>query len=73
MILATTGIVTNTYIHEFKAQTQLLNNNVRTALVALRKNDFDICENALERAHEIRKSLNSCFEVTIKIEEKEEQ
>ncbi len=37
MILATTGIVTNTYIHEFKAQTQLLNNNVRTALVALRK------------------------------------
>ena len=65
MILATTGIVTNTYIHEFKAQTQLLNNNVRTALVALRKNDFDICENALERAHEIRKSLNSWFEVTI--------
>lgn len=65
MILATTGIVTNTYIHEFKAQTQLLNNDVRTALNALERERYDICKNSLLRAHETRKSLNSWFEVTI--------
>lgn len=65
MILATTGIVTNTYIHEFKAQTQLLNNDVRTALDALNREKIDVCKKALLRAHEVRQSLNSWFEVTI--------
>lgn len=65
MILATTGIVTNTYIHEFKAQTQLLNNDVRTALDALNREKLDVCKKSLLRAHEVRQSLNSWFEVTI--------
>lgn len=65
MTLATTGIVTNTYIHELKALTLLLGSKTRTALNALNRNDLDICKKALKDSYNVRKSLNSWFEITI--------
>ena len=65
MTLATTGIVTNTYIHELKAVTILLGGKTRTALNALNRNDLDVCKKALEESYDVRKSLDSWFEITI--------
>ena len=64
--LATTGIVTNTYIHEFKTLTHKLNMKITMAKEAIDL-DQDIQEAGeyIDQANDIRKAFNSWFEVTI--------
>lgn len=65
-VLATTGIVTNTYIHEFKTLSHRLNMKIVMA-----KEAIDIDKNIIEageyinQANEIRTAFNSWFQVTI--------
>lgn len=65
-VLATTGIVTNTYIHEFKELTHKLKLEISLAYDAL---DFDkSIDKAIEhikKADEIKEIFNSWFQVTI--------
>lgn len=64
--LATTGIATNTYIHEFKTLTHKLNMKITMAKEAIAL-DQDIQEAGeyIDQANDIRKAFNSWFEVTI--------
>lgn len=64
--LATTGIVTNTYIHEFKTLSHRLNMKIIMAKEAIDmyQNMQDAAE-YIDAANEIRKSFNSWFQVTI--------
>lgn len=64
--LATTGIVTNTYIHEIKGITHTLNMNVISAYEELVEDkDIPASKESLLRAIENKESLNSWFEVTL--------
>ena len=64
--LATTGIVTNTYIHEIKGITHTLNMNVVSAYEELVEDeDISSSRESLLRAIENKESLNSWFEVTL--------
>lgn len=64
--LATTGIVTNTYIHEIKGITHDLNINVIGAFEELTlDNDVSSATESLIKAMENKESLNSWFEVTL--------
>lgn len=64
--LATTGIVTNTYIHEIKGITHSLNLNVITAYEDLSvDNDIQSALESLDTAISSKESLNSWFEVTL--------
>lgn len=64
--LATTGIVTNTYIHEFKTLTHKLNMKIAMAKDAIDK-DHDIEEAGyyINQADTIREAFTSWFQVTI--------
>lgn len=64
--LATTGIVTNTYIHEFKTLSHRLNMKIVMAKEAIDmyQNMQDAAE-YIDEANDIRKSFNSWFQVTI--------
>ena len=64
--LATTGIVTNTYIHEFKTLSHRLSMKIVMAKEAIEKDQN--MEDALiyvNQANEIREAFNSWFQVTI--------
>ncbi|HFD6482862.1 ATP-binding protein [Enterococcus hirae] len=64
--LATTGIVTNTYIHEIKGITHTLNMNVVNAYEELTLDrDVIAAEESLQKAIFNKESLNSWFEVTL--------
>lgn len=65
-VLATTGIVTNTYIHEFKTLSHSLSMKIIMAKEAIEKdrNIEDAC-NYINQANEIRDDFNSWFQVTI--------
>ena len=64
--LATTGIVTNTYIHEIKGITHTLNMNVVSAYEELVEDeDIPSSIESLLRAIDNKESLNSWFEVTL--------
>lgn len=64
--LATTGIVTNTYIHEIKGITHTLNMNVISAYEELVEDgDISSSKESLLRAIDNKESLNSWFEVTL--------
>lgn len=64
--LATTGIVTNTYIHEIKGITHTLNMNVISAYEELVEDgDISSTKESLLRAIDNKESLNSWFEVTL--------
>lgn len=64
--LATTGIVTNTYIHEFKTLSHRLNMKIVMAKEAIDmyQNMQDAAE-YIDEANDIRESFNSWFQVTI--------
>lgn len=65
-VLATTGIVTNTYIHEFKTLSHRLNMKIVMAKEAI-EIDKNIVEAGeyINQANEIREAFNSWFQVTI--------
>ena len=65
-VLATTGIVTNTYIHEFKTLSHSLSMKIIMAKEAIEKdrNMEDACY-YINKANEIRDDFNSWFQVTI--------
>lgn len=64
--LATTGIVTNTYIHEFKTLTHKLNMKIVMAKEAIEQyQDIKEAGAYLVEANEVRKAFNSWFQVTI--------
>ena len=64
--LATTGIVTNTYIHEFKTLTHKLNMKIAMAKEAIDQyQDMDEAGEYINQANEIREAFNSWFQVTI--------
>lgn len=64
--LATTGIVTNQYIHETKGYVNSIGLNITTAKDALIfKQDIDRAIMNLEKAQKSLESLNSWFDVTI--------
>ncbi|MBB6693556.1 sensor histidine kinase [Cohnella xylanilytica] len=65
-ILATTGIVTNTYIHEIKDSTHKLSMKIIMAKEALELDDNkDEAIEYINAANEIKNSFNSWFKVTI--------
>ena len=65
-ILATTGIVTNTYIHEFKTLSHRLSMKIIMAKDALEKDkDMEDAGKYIDQANEIREAFNSWFQVTI--------
>lgn len=65
-VLATTGIVTNTYIHEFRTQSHKLSMKIIMAKDALEKDhDMEEASRYINQANEIRESFNSWFQVTI--------
>ena len=65
-VLATTGIATNTYIHEFKDLTHRLNMKIVMAKEALElDNDSEGALKQILQADRIRNSFNSWFLVTI--------
>lgn len=65
-ILATTGIVTNTYIHEFKTLSHRLNMKIVMAKEALDKDkNMEEAGTYIEQANDIREAFNSWFQVTI--------
>lgn len=64
--LATTGIVTNTYIHEFKTLTHKLNMKIIMAKEAIEiYKDMQEAGDYINEANTIRESFNSWFQVTI--------
>ncbi len=64
--LATTGIVTNTYIHEFKTLTHKLNMKIIMAKEAIELyEDMQEAGEYINAANVIRESFNSWFQVTI--------
>ena len=64
--LATTGIVTNQYIHETKGNVNSIGLNITTAKDALLfKQDIDRAITNLEKAQKCLENLNSWFDVTI--------
>ncbi|WP_028532321.1 ATP-binding protein [Paenibacillus sp. UNC217MF] len=64
--LATTGIVTNTYIHEIKDSTHKLSMKIVMAKEALEiDNDKEEAIEYINAANEIKNSFNSWFKVTI--------
>lgn len=65
-VLATTGIVTNTYIHEFKTLSHRLNMKIVMAKEALDKyQDMEEASDYINQANNIREGFNSWFQVTI--------
>lgn len=65
-VLATTGIVTNTYIHEFKTLSHTLNLKIVMAKEAIEKDqDMKAACKYINQANEIREGFNSWFQVTI--------
>ena len=76
--LATTGIVTNTYIHEFKTLSHKLSMKIVMAKEAIEKDrDMESAAAYINQANEVRKGFNSWFQVTIesvkKIKDEEEK
>lgn len=64
--LATTGIVTNTYIHEFKTLTHKLNMKIAMAKEAIeRYNDIQEAGDYINQADSVREAFTSWFQVTI--------
>lgn len=64
--LATTGIVTNTYIHEFKTLSHKLNMKIVMAKEAIdRYHDIDEAGEYINQANDVREAFNSWFQVTI--------
>lgn len=64
--LATTGIVTNTYIHEFKTLSHRLGMKIVMAKEAIDMyHDLEEASDYVNQANDIRKSFNSWFQVTI--------
>jgi hypothetical protein len=65
-VLATTGIVTNTYIHEIKYITHQLGTKIKMAkdAIGIDKNS-DFAYKYLVQADELRKNFTSWFEVTV--------
>jgi signal transduction histidine kinase len=64
--LATTGIATNTYIHEFKTLSHKLSMKIVMAKEAIEQyRDIDEAAGYINEADEIRKAFNSWFQVTI--------
>lgn len=65
-VLATTGIVTNTYIHEFKTLSHKLNMKIVMAKEAIDLyHDIKEASEYIDQANDIRKAFNSWFQVTI--------
>ena len=65
-VLATTGIVTNTYIHEFKTLSHRLNMKIVMAKDAIEKDkDMEAASKYINEANRIREGFNSWFQVTI--------
>ncbi|MBD5402546.1 sensor histidine kinase [bacterium] len=64
--LATTGIVTNTYIHEFKTLSHKLNMKIVMAKEAIDQyHDIDEAAEYINQANDVREAFNSWFQVTI--------
>ena len=64
--LATTGIVTNKYIHEFKTLSHKLNMKIVMAKEAIDLyHDIKEASEYIDQANDIRKAFNSWFQVTI--------
>lgn len=64
--LATTGIVTNTYIHEFKTLTHKLNMKIAMAKEAIDQyHDIDEAGDYINQADRVREAFTSWFQVTI--------
>ena len=64
--LATTGIVTNEYIHEFKTLSHHLSLKIVMAKEALEKDkDMEAACAYINQANKIREGFNSWFQVTI--------
>lgn len=64
--LATTGIVTNTYIHEFKTLTHKLNMKIAMAKEAIDiYHDLDEAGEYIDQADNVREAFTSWFQVTI--------
>lgn len=64
--LATTGIVTNTYIHEFKTLSHRLSMKIVMAKEAIDLyHDIDEAGEYINEANQIREAFNSWFQVTI--------
>lgn len=67
-VLATTGIVTNTYIHEFKTLSHKLNMKIVMAKEAIDLyHDIKEASEYIDQANDIRKAFNSWFQVTIEV------
>lgn len=64
--LATTGIVTNTYIHEFKTLTHKLNMKIAMAKEAIEQyHDIEEARDYINQADNVREAFTSWFQVTI--------
>lgn len=64
--LATTGIATNTYIHEFKTLSHKLNMKIIMAKEAIELyHDIDEAGEYINQANDVREAFNSWFQVTI--------
>ncbi len=64
--LATTGIATNTYIHEFKTLSHKLNMKIVMAKEAIDQyRDIDEAGEYINQANDVREAFNSWFQVTI--------
>lgn len=73
-VLATTGIVTNTYIHEFKTLLHKLSMKIVMAKDAIEKDgDIEDADDYINQADEIRKDFNSWFQVTIEAVKKDKR
>ena len=73
-VLATTGIVTNTYIHEFKTLSHRLSMKIVMAKEAIEKDqDMEEACNYINQANEIREDFNSWFQVTIEAVKKDKR
>ena len=72
--LATTGIVTNTYIHEFKTLSHKLSMKIVMAKEAIEKDrDMESAATYINQANEVRKGFNSWFQVTIESVKKDKR
>lgn len=73
-VLATTGIVTNTYIHEFKTLSHRLSMKIVMAKEAIEKDkDMEAACIYINQANEIRQGFNSWFQVTIESVKKDKR
>lgn len=73
-VLATTGIVTNTYIHEFKELTHKLKLQISLAYDALEIDEsFEKALEHLKKADELKDTFNSWFQVTINMVKKDKR